>query len=179
VSRIGLKPIQVPDKVQMTMDGKNIKAKGPLGELSVNVPDGISYTFEDGVINFTRENNLKQNRALHGLARALTNNIVEGVTTGFTKVLKIEGVGYKAEMKGDRLLLSLGFSHTILVIPPQDLSFETPSATIIKVFGIDKQLVGQVAAKIRQLRKPEPYKGKGIRYEGEFVRRKAGKTAGK
>lgn len=179
MSRIGKMPVQVPVSTQVTVNDRVITAKGPLGELSVTVPQGIEFTFENNELNFTRNSNERKVRALHGLARALTFNIVKGVSSGFEKVLKIEGVGYKAEMKDNRLYLLLGYSHPILVIPPKNVKFETPAANIIKVFGIDKQEVGQVSAKIRELRKPEPYKGKGIRYENEYVRRKAGKAAKK
>lgn len=179
MSRIGKKPVVVPDKVQVTIDNRIIKAKGPKGELSMTLPEEIGYTFEEKTLTFSRSNDLKHVRALHGLVRASVWNMVEGVLNGFTRTLQIEGVGYKAEMKGSKLLLALGFSHPILLIPPDDIKIETPSATVIKVHGINKQVVGLVAAKIRALRPPEPYKGKGIRYEGEYVRRKAGKTASK
>ena len=177
MSRIGNNPIIVPDKVQVSIEGQRISAKGPLGELFFDVPEEISFKFEEGVITFSRSSEDRKIRSLHGLARSLTANVVDGVNTGFEKILLIEGVGYKAEMKGDRLFLSLGYSHPILVIPPAGLTFETPKATTIKIHGIEKQVVGQIASMIRDLRRPEPYKGKGIRYEGEYVRRKAGKTA--
>lgn len=177
MSRIGNNPIIVPEKVQVTIEGQRISAKGPLGELFFDVPKEISFKFEEGVIAFSRSSEHRKIRGLHGLSRALTANVVNGVITGFEKVLKIEGVGYKAEMKGERLFLSLGYSHPILIIPPADLKFETPSATTIKIHGIEKQVVGQIASMIRDLRRPEPYKGKGIRYDGEYIRRKAGKTA--
>jgi large subunit ribosomal protein L6 len=170
-------PINIPAKVNVTIEGKTVKAKGPLGELSYTVPEEIDFKIEDGVMTFSRTSEHRKVRSLHGLARSLTANVINGVDTGFTKVLQIEGVGYKVEMKGDRLFLSLGYSHPILVIPPKGLSFETPNVTTIKIHGIDKQAVGQIASMIRDLRRPEPYKGKGIRYEGEYIRRKAGKTA--
>lgn len=172
-------PIPVPPKVQLKIDDQIIKAKGPLGELEFKVPDEIKFNLDDNVLTFDRGSNEKHVRALHGLSRALTANIIEGVSTGFTKTLIIEGVGFRAELKGDRLLLTLGFSHTILVIPPPGITFELASPTNVKIKGIDKQLVGMIAAKIRKMRPPEPYKGKGVRYEGEFIRRKAGKTSAK
>lgn len=176
MSRIGLKPLQIPDKVQVKTEGNTITAKGPKGELSLNIPENIEYKLENNVLTFSRTNEEKKTRSLHGLTRTLVNNIVTGVSTGFTKTLKIEGVGYKAEMKGNNLFLSLGYSHPILVVPPQGIEIQTPQATTIIVTGADKQLVGEICARVRKLRKPEPYKGKGIRYEGEYVRRKAGKT---
>jgi large subunit ribosomal protein L6 len=179
VSRIGKKPIQIPEKVQVTFVDNVIKAKGPLGELSYKLHDEIAFIMESNVINFSRTSDLKHVRALHGLSRALTSNMIEGVSKGFEKALTIEGVGYKAELKGQKLLLSLGFSHQIMFIPPDDIAFELINANNIKIKGIDKQLVGLIAAKIRELRKPEPYKGKGVRYQGEYIRRKAGKTSAK
>ncbi len=172
-------PIPVPSKVQLNVDGNVIRIRGPLGELEFKVPEAISFTFENNVLRFDRGSNEKHVRALHGLSRALTANIIEGVNVGFVKTLLIEGVGYRAELKGQNLLLTLGFSHTILIIPPQGITFEVASPTNIKVKGIDKQLVGLIAAKIRKIRPPEPYKGKGVRYEGEYIRRKAGKTSAK
>lgn len=177
MSRIGNKPIVVPDKVQVTIEDHILKAKGPKGELSIELPNEIEYKIENNTITFSRPNEEKRVRSLHGLARALASNVVDGVTSGFEKILQIEGVGFKAEMKGQKLVLSLGFSHPILFIPPDGIEFVVPNPNRIEVKGIDKQLVGECAAKIRKLRPPEPYKGKGIRYEGEYVRRKAGKTA--
>ncbi|MCK5741192.1 MAG: 50S ribosomal protein L6 [Chlorobi bacterium] len=179
MSRIGKQPITVPKSVQVTVNDRIIKAKGPKGELQVDVPVGINTEFENNVITFTRDNEEKITRSLHGLTRALAANVIEGVEKGVSKTLKIEGVGFKAEMKAKRLLLNLGYSHPILFIPPPGIEFVVTSPTTIIVNGNDKQLVGEVAAKVRRLRKPEPYKGKGIRYEGEYVRRKAGKTAAK
>ncbi|MDD3124540.1 MAG: 50S ribosomal protein L6 [Candidatus Kapabacteria bacterium] len=176
MSRIGLKPVNIPDKVQVNIKDKCITAKGPLGELSFNMSEFIDCKLENNVLSFSRQNDEKKVRALHGLTRALTSNMINGVATGFTKNLKIEGVGFKAEMRGNNLFLSLGFSHPILVVPPKGIEIKTPTPTSIVVTGADKQLVGEVSARIRVLRKPEPYKGKGIRYEGEYVRRKAGKT---
>lgn len=176
MSRIGLKPLNVPANVQVKIEGGVLSAKGPKGELSVNIPANIDCTMENNVINFTRANDEKKTRALHGLTRTLCNNAVVGVSEGFSKTLKIEGVGYKAEMKGKYLFLSMGYSHPIVVVPPAGIEFQTPQATTIIVSGADKHLVGEFSAVIRKQRKPEPYKGKGIRYEGEYVRRKAGKT---
>lgn len=177
MSRIGKKPIVVPDKVQVTIKERLLTAKGPKGELELNLPVEIDFTFENNVIQFSRTSDDKKIRGLHGLTRALASNVIDGVSAGFVKKLKIEGVGYKAEMRGPKLFLSLGFSHPILFIPPNGIVFAIPSPNNIEVIGIDKQLVGECAAKIRKLRPPEPYKGKGVRYDGEYVRRKAGKTA--
>jgi large subunit ribosomal protein L6 len=179
MSRIGLKPINVPDKVKVTIQGGILNAKGPLGEMSANIPADIKYSFENNILTFSRESEYKKIRALHGLTRALCFNAITGVNEGFTKTLILEGVGYKTEMKGTNLQLSVGYSHLVLVIPPKDVKFETPNPNTIKITGMDKQVVGQVSAKIREIRPPEPYKGKGIRYEGEYIRRKAGKTASK
>ncbi len=178
MSRIGKNPIEIPDKVQVTISDEGLlTAKGPKGELTYQLPEAINYNLEGNTLTFGRDNEDRKVRAQHGLARALSANLIEGVVNGFAKTLLIEGVGYKAEMRGNRLFLSLGFSHPVLIIPPDGIEFETPKPTIIIIKGIDKQLVGQVAATVRKLRKPEPYKGKGIRYEGEYIRRKAGKTA--
>ncbi|MCF6332838.1 MAG: 50S ribosomal protein L6 [Draconibacterium sp.] len=179
MSRIGLKPIVIPEKVQVNIKDGIMTAKVPLGELKVNIPNGIGNTIENNILVFSRENQQRKTPALHGLCRSLCANAIEGVATGFKKSLIIEGVGFKSELRGkaDRILFSLGFSHSVLVIAPDGIKFEIPKANNIIISGIDKQLVGEVAAKIRKLRKPEPYKGKGIRYEGEYIRRKAGKTA--
>lgn len=179
MSRIGNNPVQIPAKVQISISGSTLTAKGPLGEMSYTVPEGIEFKNEDNTITFSRTSNERHVRALHGLSRSLTANMVEGVSAGFEKVLGIEGVGFKAEMRGNNLMLSLGFSHPVLFLPPEGITFETPSPNSVKVKGIDKQLVGQVAAKIRAIRPPEPYKGKGVRYQGEYIRRKAGKAAAK
>ncbi len=179
MSRIGNSAIEIPDKVQVNIADGALNAKGPKGELSVSLPEGIEAKVEDKNIVFSRTNDMPKIRAKHGLTRALSFNAVEGVSNGFSKVLRIEGVGFKAEMKGTRLLLSLGYSHPILVIPPDGIQFQVVNQVQVTINGIDKQLVGEVASKIRALRKPEPYKGKGIRYEGEYIRRKAGKTAAK
>ncbi len=176
MSRIGNKPIVIPDKVQVNIENNVLTAKGPKGEMSVNIPDGINYKVEDNVLTFSRVDDSKRLKSMHGLARSLANNVIEGVSKGFQKTLKVEGVGYKVEQKGKNLLLSLGFSHPVYVVASEGIELSAPNATTIVVSGIDKQLVGQFAANIRKLRKPEPYKGKGIRYEGEYIRRKAGKT---
>jgi len=179
VSRIGKKLIEIPKGVNVSFKENIISVKGPLGELNYQLHNDIKMKMEDGIITFSRESNEKHIRALHGLSRALTANMVQGVSKGFEKKLIIEGVGFKAEMKGNKLFLSLGYSHPILIIPPAGISFELANANNISVKGYDKQFVGQVAAKIRDLRPPEPYKGKGVRYEGEYIRRKAGKTSAK
>jgi large subunit ribosomal protein L6 len=178
VSRVGLKPIDIPDKVQVNLQENTLKIKGPKGELDVTIPVGIEYKNESNVITFARQNDSKQSKSLHGLTRALTANAVDGVSNGIKRVLKIEGVGYKVEMKGKNLMLSLGFSHAVLIIPPEGVEITAPNVNTIELNGRDKQLIGETAAVIRKLRKPEPYKGKGIRYDGEYVRRKAGKTSG-
>lgn len=179
MSRVGKKPVNIPDKVKVTIEDKLLTAKGPKGELTFRIPSEIDYVFENNVITFSRNSDIKHIRALHGLARALTFNVVEGVTNGFTKVLQVEGVGYKVEMKESNLMLSLGFSHPVAIVPPLGITIANPAPNTIHITGIDKQLVGEVAAKIRSLRPPEPYKGKGIRYQGEYIRRKAGKTTSK
>lgn len=179
MSRVGKKPVTVPDKVKVSIDDRLLTAKGPKGELKLTLPAEIDFTFENNTITFSRNSDNKKVRALHGLARALTFNVVEGVNNGFTKTLQIEGVGYKVEMKEKNLMLSLGFSHPVAVVPPAGIEIVTPTVNTITISGIDKQLVGEVAAKIRSLRPPEPYKGKGIRYVGEYIRRKAGKTTSK
>ncbi len=178
MSRIGKKPINVKD-VEVKIDGQKVTIKGKLGELSVDVHPNITVKVEGDEIIVTRPNDAKQNRALHGLTRALIANMVQGVTEGFKKTLKIIGVGYRAELKGSGLLLNLGYSHPIFFIPPQEIKLEVPSPDQIVISGIDKELVGNVAAKIRSFRKPEPYKGKGVRYIDEVIIRKAGKAAGK
>jgi len=179
MSRIGKMPINIPDKVSVEIKDGMLNAKGPLGELNAPIPEVIQYSIENGVLTFSRNSDMKKIRALHGLTRVLCYNAINGVMNGWTKTLQLEGVGYKTEMKGDSLQINIGFSHPVLFIPPKGIKFETPTANTIKVFGADKQVVGQVSAKIREIRPPEPYKGKGIRYEGEHIRRKAGKTAGK
>ncbi len=178
MSRIGKKPVNIKD-VDVEIDGQHITVKGKLGELSMDVHPNISVKIDGDELVVTRPNDNKQNRALHGLTRALIANMVTGVTEGYKKTLKIIGVGYRAELKGKGLLINIGYSHPIYFIPPEEIKIEVPSADQIIISGIDKELVGNVAAKIRSFRKPEPYKGKGIRYIDEVVIRKAGKAAGK
>lgn len=178
MSRIGNKPIPVPSGVEVSVSGSVCKVKGPKGELQSEIPEVITVSIEDGVVNVVRANEDRQSKALHGLTRQLIANNMTGVADGYTKALEIVGVGYRAAAKGTSTLdMALGFSHPVVFEAPTGISFVTPTQTRIEVSGIDKQLVGQVAANIRKLRKPEPYKGKGIRYEGEHVRRKAGKSA--
>ncbi len=177
MSRIGMQPISIPDGVEVRIDGTRVHVKGPKGELKQGFRPEISIKEDDGSLLLSRESDEPQVRALHGLTRALLNNMVVGTSEGFEKNLEVHGVGYRAELKGSTLILSVGFSHTVEVPPPDGIQFEVDSrAGTIKVMGIDKQLVGQVAADVRKVRKPEPYKGKGIRYKGEYVRRKAGKA---
>jgi len=179
VSRIGKKPIEIPAKVQVKIEDRLLTAKGPKGELSFRLPDGIDYILENNTLTFSRRDDQKHTRALHGLTRAEVYNRIVGVSEEFTRTLLIEGVGYKVEMRGKNLLLSMGYSHPILFIPPDNVTIEAPNATTIKLSSNDKNALGLVAAKIRSIRPPEPYKGKGIRYEGEYIRRKAGKTSAK
>ncbi len=179
MSRIGRKPVEIKKGVTVEIQNGKIKVKGPKGELIQPYDSRINIKVENGQVVLTRTSDEKEVRALHGLYRALIQNMIVGVTEGYTKKLEIIGVGYRAELKGKGLQLALGFSHPIFFIPPKDVKIEVPAPTNIVVSGIDKQLVGQVAAKIRSFRPPEPYNGKGIRYEGEQIIRKAGKTAGK
>ena len=178
MSRIGKLPISIPSGVTITVGDENaVTVKGPKGELSQNLCPEMELKVEDGVVSVTRPSEDKEHRALHGLTRSLLNNMVVGVTEGFHKNLEIVGVGYRAQMQGETLVLNVGYSHPVEVVPPKGITFEVPAPTKITVKGSDKQQVGQTAADIRVIRKPEPYKGKGIRYEGEFVRHKEGKTA--
>jgi large subunit ribosomal protein L6 len=178
MSRIGKAPITVPSGVEVSIVDRHITVKGSQGTLERDIPGEIQVAQEDGSLLVTRPNDERQNRALHGLTRSLVNNMVLGVSAGFTKELDIVGVGYRATAQGpDKLELALGFSHPVHVDAPNGITFEVPAPTKIIVKGIDKELVGQVAANIRKIRKPEPYKGKGVRYSGEVVRRKAGKAA--
>ncbi len=177
MSRIGYQPLKIPEKVQASFQDNILNIKGPKGELCLEIPKEITYKQEDDAIIFDRINDEKSVKSLHGLTRSLAGNAVEGVTEGVKIRLKIEGVGFKAEMNGDRLVLAIGYSHPVLVIPPEGIKLDAPKPTIIEVEGVDKHLVGEMAAVIRKIRKPEPYKGKGIRYENEYIRRKAGKTA--
>jgi len=178
MSRVGKSPIPVPDGVSIELSGRVVRVRGPQGKLERPIPGEITVRQEDSTLVVERPDDQRQNRALHGLTRSLVNNMVVGVTSGFTKELEIVGVGYRAVAKGpNQLELALGFSHPVNVEAPEGISFEVPIATRILVKGIDKELVGQVAANIRSIRKPEPYKGKGVRYAGERVLRKAGKAA--
>jgi len=179
LSRVGRKPVSVPKGVTITQSGQQLKIKGPKGELSDQFHPNIKIEVKDGQVLVSRPNDEKQNKALHGLTRALIQNMISGVTTEYSKTLDIVGVGYRAELKGKNVLLNIGYSHPIYIVPPDGVTLQTPTQTQIVVSGIDKQLVGQVAAKIRSIRKPEPYKGKGIKYSDEQIQRKAGKAAGK
>ena len=179
MSRVGKKPIPIPEKTKVEITGQTVTVTGPKGQLSRDIHPEISAGVQDNEVVVTRPSDVKRHAALHGLTRALINNMVVGVTDGFRKELQMIGVGYRAEMKGTNLVMHLGYSHPIVFGMPEEIKVEVlPKENKIIVDGIDKELVGQVAAKIRSFRKPEPYKGKGIRYVGEFVRSKAGKTAG-
>lgn len=177
MSRIGKAPITIPNGVQIEVKKGSVNVKGPKGQLTQVIHPDMQFEQEDGVLSVKRPSDSRQHRSLHGLTRALVSNMVVGVSDGFSKVLEIEGVGYRAEMDGTTLVLNVGYSHPVRFEPPQDVSFavENRNKTII-ISGIDKQVVGEVAANIRKQRPPEPYKGKGIRYRGEHVRRKAGKA---
>lgn len=179
MSRVGRMPIDIPAGVTATLDGQVITVKGPKGELTRTLHPDMKVTVQDNVITVERPNDEKNNRALHGLTRALIANMVKGVTDGFKKELEIVGVGYRAQMKGKKLALTLGFSHPLELDAPEGITIECPSATQIVISGINNEHVGEFAAKIRGYRLPEPYKGKGIRYVGEHVRRKAGKAGTK
>jgi large subunit ribosomal protein L6 len=177
MSRIGKRPIEVPAGVNVAISPGRVQVNGPLGELTQVVPQRMKIEQDDGTIVVTRPTERGEDRALHGLTRSLVANMVEGVTNGFEKRLQIQGVGYRAALRGTDLELSVGYSHPVVMKPPQGISFDVPDATTVIVKGIDKQAVGEVAAQVRKVRPPEPYKGKGIRYDGEFVRRKVGKRA--
>jgi large subunit ribosomal protein L6 len=177
MSRIGRQPIDLPAGVSVSLSPGRVMVNGPLGELSRQVPARIKVEQQDGSIVVTRPTERGEDRALHGLTRSLIANMVEGVTNGFQKRLEIQGVGYRAALRGTDLELNVGFSHPVVLKAPQGITFEVPTATEVLVKGIDKQQVGQIAAEVRKVRPPEPYKGKGIRYEGEYVRRKVGKRA--
>ena len=179
MSRIGKKLITLPKGVSASTKDGVIVVKGPKGTLQTKVPEGISAQIEKDEITFLRANEQKKTRAIHGLTRALTNNMVIGVSDGFTKKLEMIGVGYKAEKKGKYIQFNLGYSHPVIFGAPEDITIDIPTPTTVTVTGIDKQLVGAVAAKIRSIRPPEPYKGKGVKYSDERIIRKAGKTAGK
>jgi large subunit ribosomal protein L6 len=177
MSRIGRAPIPVPSGVTVEIKGQNVTVKGPKGELSHTVVEPISVVQTDGELQVSRPTDRAPHRSLHGLSRTLVANMVQGVSDGFVKRLEMVGVGYRAQLKGKELEIAAGFSHPVIIEPPDGITFDVPAPTQIVVSGIDKQLVGQVAADIRKVRPPEPYKGKGIKYEGEFVRRKVGKRA--
>jgi large subunit ribosomal protein L6 len=177
MSRIGKRPIELPAGVSLSIDPGRVAVTGPLGSLQQQVPVRMQIAQEDGTVTVTRPTERGEDRALHGLTRTLIANMVEGVTKGFEKRLEIQGVGYRAALKGSDLELNVGYSHPVTIKPRTGVTFEVPAATQVVVKGTDKQIVGQTAAEIRKVRPPEPYKGKGIRYEGEYVRRKVGKRA--
>ena len=178
MSRIGKTPIEIKSGVEVVVNANSVEIKGPKGTLAQNIPEGIEVQKEEQTIIVKRDNDLRETKALHGLVRSLLNNMVQGVTEGYQKQLELVGVGYRAQSKGSNALeLQLGFSHPVKYSAPDGITLEVPSQTEINISGIDKQVVGQVAADIRALKKPEPYKGKGIRYVGEHIIRKAGKTA--
>ena len=176
MSRIGRLPITVPSGVDVTIDGRTVTVKGPKGTLSRALHPDMTVSREDGTLVVTRPTEQKTHKQLHGLTRTLVNNMVVGVTDGYRKGLEITGVGYRAALNGKKLTLNLGYSHPIEIDPPEGITFEVENPTRLAVVGIDKELVGQIAAKVRATRKPEPYKGKGVRYAGEYIRRKAGKA---
>jgi large subunit ribosomal protein L6 len=176
MSRIGKMPVTVPSGVDVKIDGQNVTVKGSRGELARTFNERVGFEMDGDVLTVTRPDDARESKALHGLSRALLSNMVVGVSEGFTKSLEIQGVGYRAALKGRDIELQVGFSHSVTVDAPDGITFEVPEPTKISVSGIDKELVGQVAANIRKVRPPEPYKGKGIRYVGEYVRRKAGKA---
>ncbi len=179
MSRIGKKPITLPKGIEITVNDNMVTVKGPKGTLSQAIPQGITVARQDDQIVVERPNDNKQNRSYHGLTRALVANMVQGVSDGFERKLELVGVGYRAQLQGKKLVINIGFSHPVEVDPPEGIEFEVPAVTKITVRGIDKQLVGNTAAVIRDIRRPEPYKGKGIKYENEVVRRKAGKAGAK
>ena len=175
MSRIGKKEVAIPSGVNLTMNGQALSVKGPKGQLSYTVPEEIEITHADGALSFKPRSDTQRARAMWGLSRTLVSNMVDGVTKGYEETLELVGVGYRAAMKGQALSLQLGFSHDVDMPPPEGISFAVPKQTEIRIAGIDKQAVGEVAARIRRIRPPEPYKGKGVRYAGEKVRRKEGK----
>jgi len=177
MSRIGLKVIEIPQGVELKLDGNNITVKGPKGELSKQFHKDMVVKIEDNLVTVVRPSDQKEHRSLHGTTRTLINNMVEGVTKGFEKSLEINGVGYRAIKKGDKVVVSAGYSHPVEIDHVDGIEIDVPKNTQLTVKGIDKELVGAIAANIRAIRPPEPYKGKGIRYVGEYVRRKEGKTA--
>ncbi len=177
MSRIGKKPIDIPSGVQVTVDDNNVvTVKGPKGTLTQQITGGIGVTQENGVLTLTRPSDSKPHKAMHGLYRALVHNMVVGVTEGFSKTLEMVGTGYRAQAQGDKLTINIGFSHPVELTAPANIKFETPAPTKIVIKGINKQQVGNLAADIRAIREPEPYLGKGIKYEDEHIRRKEGKT---
>jgi large subunit ribosomal protein L6 len=176
MSRIGKRPISIPAKVQVAIDGTKVVVKGPKGELSRNLPVNVILSQEGETLLVTRRDETRTSRQLHGLSRTLVANMVEGVSQGFQRRLEIQGVGYRAQLQGRNLLLNMGYSHQVQIEPPDGIQFAVEGTTNVTVSGYDKEIVGNIAAKIRAVRPPEPYKGKGIRYAGEVVRRKAGKT---
>ena len=177
MSRIGKQPIVVPSGTEVKFDGFDVRVKGPKGELTRRIHPDMRLVIEEGTLSVTRPSDSRLHRSLHGLTRQLVANMVAGVNSGFSRVLEIVGIGYRAELQSKRLILALGYSHPIVVVPPDGIEFSVEGQNKVTVSGIDKQVVGEIAARIRKLRKPEPYKGKGIRYAGEHIRRKAGKTA--
>ncbi len=177
MSRIGNKPVQIPAGVEVAVNGNNVTVKGPKGQLDLDVYEKLTVTVEENVLHVSRPDDERETRARHGLTRALIHNMVVGVSEGFEKQLELAGVGYRVQLKGKNLEFSLGFSHPVIVEAPEGITFEVPDNTHVNVKGIDKQQVGQVAAEIRGKRPPEPYKGKGIHYVGEHIRRKLGKAA--
>lgn len=179
MSRIGNTPIPVPDNVQVTVDGATVTVQGPRGELSHTIVGDLEVIRQDGILEVRRNSEETLHRSLHGLTRTLVSNMVVGVTAGFRKDLEISGVGYRAAKEGETLVLTVGYSHPVRMQPPPGITYVVETPTRLSVQGIDKQLVGEQAAKIRAVRKPEPYKGKGIRYANETIRRKAGKTSGR
>jgi large subunit ribosomal protein L6 len=180
MSRVGKVPVPIPEKVEVSVDGSRVRVKGPLGSLERDFPAAIRIAKENGAVRVERTDETDPGQsALHGLVRTLIRNMVQGVTQGFSRRLEIVGVGYKAERRGTQVVLSLGFSHPITYTPPPGIEVLTPTPTVIEVKGVDRELVGQTAAVLRKLRPPEPYKGKGIKYSDEHVRRKAGKTGAK
>ncbi|MGE5606013.1 MAG: 50S ribosomal protein L6 [Bacteroidota bacterium] len=179
MSRIGRKPIAIPQGVQVDILGNNVKVKGPKGELNQVVHPDMKVSLNNGIITVERPTDEKKHRALHGLTRTLVSNMISGVTNGYTKALDINGVGYRAAKQGKNLVLTIGYSHPVEIQPLPGIEFDVPAPNKIIVKGIDKQIVGQMAAEIRAVREPEPYKGKGIKYESEVIRRKAGKTGKK
>jgi large subunit ribosomal protein L6 len=177
MSRIGKKPIPIPTGVDVTIDGQKVSVKGPKGTLEMSVAEPITLSrADDGAIVVTRPDDERHNRSLHGLSRTLVSNLVTGVTQGYTTKMEIFGVGYRVQLRGQNLEFALGYSHPVVIEPPEGITFKVETPTKFTISGIDKQKVGQISANIRRLRRPDPYKGKGVRYEGEQIRRKVGKT---